>query len=76
MLQDFSKHFVQWESWEHLSNERLRGLFYSFLSHEEIDPDKEELNFISILQAWQSLNAEARQAETRNVVIFLECEVA
>lgn len=49
---------------------------YSFLSHEEINPDKEELNFIVIVQSWQVLNAEARQVETRNAVILLECEVA
>lgn len=76
MLQDFSKHCVQWESWEPLFNERLRGFLYTFLSHEEIDTDKEEFNFIAILQAWQSSNAEARQAETRNAIIFLEYEVA
>lgn len=46
------------------------------MSHEEINPDKEQLNFIAISQAWQDLNAETGQAETRNAVIFLECDIA
>lgn len=45
------------------------------MSHEEINPDK-ELNFIAVLQAWKDWNAETGQAETRNAVIFLECDIA
>lgn len=33
-------------------------------------------NFILLFQTWHGLKAEARQTETRNIVIFLECEVA
>lgn len=46
------------------------------MSHEEINPDKEELDFIAILQAKQGLNAETREAKTRSGLIFLECEIA
>ena len=74
LYQTFFIFFLQWETQEALSNERLRGILISLLSHEGTYSDKGELNFIVILQTWSSLKVESGQSETRNTTIFLEWE--